>query len=421
MGIPLGIYAWTQYTQFDLIRILFPWFNESRRIDATFGNSNLFAVYVSMVLISSIGVILSQEVNKKFRTISFLGLLIYLPLLPRIDFQGKVLSSLGMILLFSLWAISKQAKVFRLTGSCGLATIIIGSVLFLAALFEKGPLVNYLSDYLPSFRDRVFFWQAAIRIIQDFTFFGVGLDEMNYWYRRYRLADSVGYRGPVGEGADNVHNLFLQLGATTGIFVLTIFIVLVGYILYKGVNVVKNKHNSVSIITLFVLWTIFILQSIISFDNLSIMVIGFVVSGILLSSSKSNYKINLPEKNSNKSKDFLFFNGLKYIRIFIVGISIIQIAFLITYLINDLAMHQRMRASEQVLLYGQVNASLKIADQTSKDFPEEIQSWNTIARIFEAFGQYESAVFARQKLVELDPLNPEFKSKLSQNIQKWER
>ena len=82
---------------------------------------------------------------------------------------------------------------------------------------------------------------------------------------------------------------------------------------------------------------------------------------------------------------------------------------------------KRMRASEQVLLYGQVNASLKIADQTSKDFPEEIQSWNTIARIFEAFGQYESAVFARQKLVELDPLNPEFKSKLSQNIQKWER
>jgi len=450
IGLILGLYAWSQYAKFDLIKILYPWFNQSGRIDATFGNTNLFAVFSAFVIIISFGLILDRTVNNKIRIFSIFTLGIYLPFIPIIDFQGRILSIFGLMLLLIIWLIFHESRAVKSIGFLFFAGLFIGSAFVVLSFFKIGPLVSYMADYIPSLRDRVFFWEAALRIITDFPLFGVGIDEMNYWYREYRSPDSVGYRGPVGEGADNVHNIFLQLGATTGFFTLIALIFMFIYIGICCAMVLKNYTNNFSQVAIVVAWIIFFLQALISFDNLAILFIGFVFSGILVSLSRMTSKSKTDEvfvglkKNKNGSPIVIS-------KVIAILIALYQLIIVSAYQVNDLSMHsnwrvikntvdgnqqvnqvaidkfigevlrsqqsgKRMRSAEQILIYGQAIPALKIAEITAKEFPREIQAWNTMARILEGYGKYGLATNARKQLVKLDPLNPELKVKLDENI-----
>jgi O-antigen ligase len=451
IGLVLGLYAWSQYTKNDFVRSLYPWFNQSGRIDASFGNTNLFSVFSAFVMIFSFGFSLSKNVNKNFKILTALTLGIYLPFVPRIDFQGRVLSIFGLAILLTIWLIFNKVKLLKNFGYLFLTGTVLGFVFLLLSFFRLGPLSSFILDYFPSLRDRIFFWEAAVRIIRDFPLFGVGIDEMSYWYREYRVVSSINYRGPVGEGADNVHNIFLQLAATTGLFTLISFILVLVFVGICCIKVIKNCQKDFSIISLVVVWAIFIIQALISFDNLAILVIGFVVSGLLVSLSRTSYYSDNGNVDLGHTKTSSFkVSPLKFI---VIIITLAQLTIITSYQVNDLYMHskwreikstiesnqqleqikideftsevlksqqsgKRMRAAEQVLLYGQASPALKIADMTAKEFPKEIQAWNTMARIFEAFGKFDLATKAWEKAVQLDPLNSELKTKFDESISK---
>jgi len=451
IGLVLGLYAWSQYTKNDFVRILYPWFNQSGRIDASFGNTNLFSVFSAFVMTISFGFILSKNINKIFKIFAVLTFVLYLPFVPRIDFQGRVLSVFGLSILLTIWLIFHKVKLLKNFGYLFLTGIALGFVSFLLSFLRLGPLNSYISDYYPSLRDRIFFWEAAVRIIRDFPLFGVGIDEMNYWYREYRVVDSIGYRGSVGEGADNVHNIFLQLAATTGLFTLISFTFVLVFVGVCCIKVIRNYHQDFSILSLVVVWVIFILQALVSFDNLAILVIGFVISGLLVSLSQTSHYSDIGNIDMGHSKTST--SKVYPLKLVVIIVTLAQLTIITSYQVNDLSMHskwreikntiesnqqleqikideftsevlksqqsgKRMRAAEQVLLYGQATPALKIADLTAKEFPREIQAWTTLARIFDAFGKYDLASKAWEKAVQLDPLNLELKAKFDESISK---
>jgi tetratricopeptide (TPR) repeat protein len=449
-GFFVGIYGWSQYTTFDIVRILFPWFNENKYVYGTFGNSNLFAIFTAIVLLASLGTLSDSTISNRQKFICIMTFLIYIPFIPRIDFQGRILAIIGIMLFIGFWLALNKNKLFKYLSFFWFAFLSLGLLLMLLAFFKIGPFSSWIADYLPSFRDRVYYWQAAIKIMQDNLLFGVGIDELDYWFREYRLAESVGFRGSVGEGADNVHNVLFQLSSTTGLISTLAYISIIFYIAKRGLYLFRAHQNKILVITISLIWFIYTVQSFISFDNLAIMIIGWVVAGIIVSQSyivegKSEDKINF------RSEKLLNFIRLKFFKTFFIFLLVFQIFIASSYQINDFSMfakwwtiknklesnelpsavetsnlveetlnsHQsrkRMRVAEQLALVGLIEPAYSISFETTRDFPKEVRAWELLGRISYSVKNYRLAVNYWEEALKLDPLN----SALEQRIRETE-
>ena len=60
---------------------------------------------------------------------------------------------------------------------------------------------------------------------------------------------------------------------------------------------------------------------------------------------------------------------------------------------------------------------LALSKETVKVYPNYFEGWDTLAAIYEQTGRKSLAVTARQKTVELDPLNEELKTLLATDKQ----
>lgn len=450
-GLIVGIYAWSQYTNFDVIRLIFGWFNQERRVHATFGNTNLFSAFAAIILVASLGSSFNTLNRKAFRFLSTATFFIYLPFIPRIDFQGRLIAIFCIALFIGIWLWMYPNKWIKGIGFFWMS--IFSSCVFLVtfAFFKLGPLSQLLVDYLPSLQDRIFFWRAAIKIISDKPYFGIGIDEMDYWYREYRVKESIGFRGAAGEGVDNVHNSFLQIGATTGVISLFGYLSLVIFIGWCITRALKIHKGSFQVITLIFVWFVYTIQSLVSFDNLGIMVIGWSVAGILVGLSKIEDTANVNISNPKSTpKKYSVSPQQRIFQIVLWLVLILQVWVASSYQKNDILMHaqwwgireklelrqslsidqinklvsetvksnqsrKRMRVAEQLIAVGLIEPALQIAVATTRDYPKEIRGWETSARIFIAQGDLESAAEASSKLIELDPLNDELKEKFPQN------
>lgn len=450
-GLIVGIYAWSQYTNFDVIRLIFGWFNQERRVHATFGNTNLFSAFAAIILVASLGSSFNTLNRKAFRFLSIATFFIYLPFIPRIDFQGRLIAIFCIALFIGIWLWMYPNKWIKGIGFFWMS--IFSSCVFLVtfAFFKLGPLSQLLVDYLPSLQDRIFFWRAAIKIISDKPYFGIGIDEMDYWYREYRVKESIGFRGAAGEGVDNVHNSFLQIGATTGVISLFGYLSLVIFIGWCITRALKIHKGSFQVITLIFVWFAYTIQSLVSFDNLGIMVIGWSVAGILVGLSKIEDTANVNISNPKSTpKKYSVSPQQRIFQIVLWLVLILQVWVASSYQKNDILMHaqwwgireklelkqslsidqinklvsetvksnqsrKRMRVAEQLIAVGLIEPALQIAVATTRDYPKEIRGWETSARIFIAQGDLESAAEASSKLIELDPLNDELKEKFPQN------
>ena len=65
-------------------------------------------------------------------------------------------------------------------------------------------------------RERVFMWEAGVRMFHDHPFTGVGLQDLHPLYDQYRSPDSV-------ERAGHLHNVYVQIAASMGVVGLAAF------------------------------------------------------------------------------------------------------------------------------------------------------------------------------------------------------
>ena len=75
----------------------------------------------------------------------------------------------------------------------------------------------------------------------------------------------------------------------------------------------------------------------------------------------------------------------------------------------------RMTVVNSIGRAGWNNEAFKLAEQTTRDFPDFLDAWDIAASILEASNQKQLAVPFRIKSLELDPLNHIFKEKLLQD------
>jgi hypothetical protein len=160
-----------------------------------------------------------------------------------------------------------------------LSASIIGGLLVGLALFNLGPASKLI--YGSSIETRGFYWRAAVNLISEHPFFGVGFDAYGDWYRRGRTQEIADYN--VGISADSAHNIPLDIGVSGGLPLLLAYIgiqVLVLILIVRTIR--KSSEFNIYFVLAIIIWTGFQIQSLISINSLGVGIWGWVMSGLLI-------------------------------------------------------------------------------------------------------------------------------------------
>lgn len=128
-----------------------------------------------------------------------------------------------------------------LLGYLGMSFILLGTnkktfmlfllILVLATVFIASD--DYYRDRFTRFSiaknmDRVYIWQASVKMIEDKPYFGIGPGQFPIKYKEYKVSD---------ESRDwyaYAHNIFLQIGAEYGVLALLVFTAFIFMVQYYG-------------------------------------------------------------------------------------------------------------------------------------------------------------------------------------------
>jgi hypothetical protein len=447
-GIPVSIYAWLQILNLDLLHERFVLFNPSIKIYSFFGMTNFFSVFISFVFLASLGNSINPVLSKGIRVFSLITTINCLFLFPFIDMQGRVIYVVGgsAIFIYAITnvpsAITKKSKklISIVTLGLGLTLLLYQNGIGIFSAISTGNLLTL--------KDRFYYWIIASRMIRDSPIFGVGIDNFGYREGQFRSSNFYNFRDQLSINTgyiDNAHNVFFQMAATTGIPSLFLFLILIGYICWCGLQVLKNADNKLVPVTLITLWFSYLAVSLISIDQIANMSWGWLIGGTLIGLAKQK---NEPINNL-KARDLNYVNKLKTFIINKISLAILLLtactsSFLVTQhffqtnaisakfysflttkssidsmLIKDELVDQALRYNQSQLRIqvainlanrGLVEDALEIAEKTALDFPLEIRAWKLLAKIYLNSNNYSKYLDARAKVLELEPLNNEFNS-----------
>ncbi len=446
LGIGSSIYGLFQSWGSDLIT----WNNPGNSVILTLGNSNFSSALLALTAIACIVYFASvRSVIQRMFLILFFLIQVYL-ILKSEAVQGLVTVFFGTSLFIGLLLLFSKRRIFRKISLLWWSGLFAFGTVSLLSLFRLGPLADFMSPYLFSFRDRYYHWVASINIMRDNLFFGVGIDSFGDFYRRYRVQEAIDARGTASFGTNNAHNTFLQFGATGGLVLLVAYFILILFIGYRSIIALKISQNKTLVSGVFSVWITFQVQTLVSIDQIGIVIWGWILGGCLVSASygfteekqevpKSGAKYNLHQTRLKKQKRT---------SAFVVSVGLLPAFALIPTLLNEFTLREsivslvssptpadlklgavkvvlsaeesqqpelRLQAANYLVQAGLNDEALVLTRLNNLEFPNSFESWDATAQIYEGLGDKKSAIEPRSKTVLLDPLNAEVRQLLEKD------
>lgn len=284
IGFLTSIYGFIQFFGFDPLLTV----NLYNPIKGFFGNPNFQSAFLGITSIAVAAFILSSSVNFKIRVLLLLLLLQFQFIIYSTDsIQGFLVSFFGLYVLL----IFKFLSVFRLKV---LGKILIIAIPFLVIiltldLLQRSPLGSIL--YQPSIAYRGDFWRAGIQMFLDNPLFGVGPDGYRDQFRFYRDEVSIN-RLEIVPPINSAHNIFIELAASGGIFLLVTYVLILLLVFIKIIQLVKKGGNYSSATAGAVgCFVGYLTQSIISVNTIPLGLIGWILFGLIIGLDKENLEI----------------------------------------------------------------------------------------------------------------------------------
>ena len=422
IGMILGIYGIAQSKGLDFFNYVNAY---SSDVFGTFGNPNFQSAFMGITA----SVAMSWAV---FSKVKFFVRLILLAI-SGVAFVNITLSSeqgylnfiSGFLACLIVFFFSNKRVIV------GWVTILltgIGGVLVLAGILNAGPLSSIL--YKASLQARGFYWRAALKMMSEHPFFGVGLDGFGDWYRRARTK-SVAEFNP-GIIADTSHNIPLDIGAGGGVPLLIAYFFILGLAFVAIVKVVnRSTEFDVVFASIVAAWVAYQAQSLISINQLGLGVWGWSLTGLLI-----GYEIN--------SRDNAFLTPEKVTKKFIKRKEQIPAGtLLITFVAGAIGLavslppylaankyYKALQSGDGVVLeksaylkpndrtkylytarilasnkYG--DRAIKVLSDASKIYPDSFELWQQWSQIASATPEQKVKALAEMK--RLDPFNPNLK------------
>jgi len=422
-------YGLLQWTGNDFVQ----WSDHGNNVITTLGNSNFAGSLMSVLAILIFGGFFVKQFNLIFKSVLGLAfLMLLLAIFPTNARQALVILSLGIAVFVIVLASNRSAKLTVFLSSAAVIVFIFAVL----GMLQVGPLKELL--YKGSVTVRGFYWRAGLKMFKEHIWFGVGLDNYGSYFKELRETQYPLNYG-FGLTSTNAHNAVIQQFATGGVFVglsylaITIFIAINAF---KALRILKDDKKII-VGTFFAAWIAYQAQSIISIDNIGISIWGWTLGGVLLGFSSeflsSSGPVIQPAQKKSNALDFrqqslsslLVAITLVFVVIFYRGESAINqqraaynpnnpgqstvFKSLADKTINSFAIDDQYKIMTASYLGGmgygtealQLLQELHLKDQRNLDTLTLLSSFN------EQLGNYEKAIYFREKIAKLDPWNAE--------------
>ena len=425
-GLISAIYGLLQINGRDFVQ----WNNGYNPIITTVGNPNfagaLMAVFGTIVFCA----ILDRNVLAVFRFLAFIvfGALVYTIYLSQAR-QGLMSIGLG-VGFFMVVALYQYRRTLGIISGVGMVTL---GLLAILGMLQRGPLEFYFYKYTVSVRG--YYWRAGIEMLRDNLLFGVGIDRYGAAFKEYR-EPSYAVKFGFDITSSNAHNVPIQLFATGGIFVGGLYLILMGFIVWRGfVGIYRNQGNARLVVTaVFAAWLAYQAQSIVSIDNIGLAVWGWLLGGAVVG-------LSLPENVEvfarNSDKRFVSPLNLKQVTVSSVLVLVFLILSTILYRGERAMFDQRSRfdpstpesrptfkASADATLgvpllemkyavmtginmvsNGYVDEGMRILERELERDPRSLDILLVVADFSEQLRRPEDAIGYRLRIDQLDPWN----------------
>ena len=259
--------------------------NESIKMSliGTFGNSNFVSAFMGMsaIVFFTLSLQYNLSVSKRLPLIG-LVLVCAILILKTDSKQGLVVLLGGCFFIFGIYLFKKFSS--RLLKISYTFLFLAVSGLSFVGLFRAGPLADLI--YKNSIGYRFEYLKAGIEMFMANPMTGVGLNSYGDWYRFYRSEEALISPG-VDVFTNTAHNVYIDLAATGGVFLLVSYILIILISLKSVFDFIsKNKDFDVVFYSLFGAWVVYLVQASISIDQIGLAVWGWILPGLIFSYQK---------------------------------------------------------------------------------------------------------------------------------------
>ena len=281
----------------------------------TLQNPNFASAFLGMAISCQLILVVERKKNRFVQAI-ILTIAIY-ELFQTNSIQGFLLMILGLVIYF----ISRKnikLKYFSLK----LFLLILPFVIFV--FVNTSRIIDWLIIN-GSVVQRLNYWDLAVNIWKDNYLFGVGIDNMANYSTLYRNLELTQQEG-IFTTPDRAHNVILDHFVNGGLFGGLIWVVFVLLISILALKEIKNSSNQLPTyqIIVIVIWFCYLLQSLISVDQLFLTLLGYSSAGIIISIAlqKNLNKGGLLKRiNLNISSGLILLPILSFLLLFTLSIA----------------------------------------------------------------------------------------------------
>jgi O-antigen ligase len=277
-----------------------PWSNPYNTILGTFGNPDFISAFLGLAITSSLALALRNGQSLTYRLSVIPGFILGLYEIKRSHaIQGLAVTGLGLVIIgFFLIRSNSQGKALTLLYSLGVSVVGLFS---LAGAFQIGPLTKFI--YKTSVSLRGSYWHAGLQMAKEHPIFGVGFDTYGDFYRRDRsLHAATTLPGP-NVISNASHNVLIDAMATNGLIYFAFYLVIIVLVLIASFKVIKrNRQYDGTFVALFVAWSGYQLQSIVSINQIGLAMWGWVLGGALIAYERIS-RIGISESPVVKQKN----------------------------------------------------------------------------------------------------------------------
>lgn len=292
------------------------WNNPYSPILGFLGNPNFASAFLGISSVAAVTVVIDSQTKNIQRLMCTSQIVLSLVLIVLSNSQQ------GLLVIASGIAVLAAMRIYYMKNRLLLISfftiIIAGTISAILGMLKMGPLSSIL--YQDSITFRGDYWRAAIQMANEKPLFGVGLDSYGDWYRRGRDLEATLRRGP--EIVTNAaHNVYLDMLANGGI---TLFVLYCASVILVVVSIVKmlksDKPLNSSHLAIIACWVAFQIQSVISINQLGLVIWGWVFGGLIIG---LEFRLKSSKTASNSDADLA--NPAQVLKVFagvLVGLLI---------------------------------------------------------------------------------------------------
>lgn len=280
-------YAFVQYSGHDWV----DW--SAKQVFSTLGNTNFAGAVLSILALLLLGQIFTDKIRVELRVFFIILFILAMFSIIMTNARQAIFQIIFGVFAFAIYLAWKRKKIF---GIFLLIPSVVLAILSILGTLNKGPFKEII--YKDSVSVRGFYWRAGLKMFEKSPFFGVGLDNYNYFFKEVR-EPAYPLRYGFGLTSSNAHNVFIQNFATGGILLGTFYIVLQLYILRRAIVLLKRYKGEykIQVLSTVVAWLAYELQAIVSIDNIGISIWGYILGGSIVGMS-----LNYSQTNSVVAK-----------------------------------------------------------------------------------------------------------------------